>query len=164
MFLVPSSLGRSIVLSATLIGALATIVLPAAKLAAEILAARVAGMRKEAYPAVAAQYRAALQVSTTAQDGVQRELILTNKQMRPVVLVPILAKRKDFRDGYSKNDRLSVKMWIVLGISSSYSLDANASRGRARSFLWMSTKDCAVRSRNATTRQQLSNCIALPSC
>jgi hypothetical protein len=68
------------------------------------------------------------------QDGVQGQLILTNERLGAVVLVPILAKSKNFRDGYSKRDRLSVKMLIVLGMSSSYSLDANASRGRARIF------------------------------
>ena len=57
-FLVPSALGRSIVLSAPLVGAMATMVLPAAEGAAEILAARVAGMSKEANPAVAATHRA----------------------------------------------------------------------------------------------------------
>jgi len=109
-------------------------VLPAAERAAEIPAVPVAGMREEANPALAAEYRAVPQRRTLPQDGVQGELILTNERLGAVVLVPILAKSKNFRDGYSKRDRLSVKMLIVLCMSSSYSLDANASRGRARIF------------------------------
>lgn len=121
-------------LPATLIGELATIVLPAAERTAEILPARVTGMSKEANPAVAAVYRAVLQIRTIAQDGIQRELILTNKRMSAVGLVPILAKSKNFRDSYSKIARFSVKILIVLSMSSSYSLDAKTSRGRARIF------------------------------
>jgi hypothetical protein len=110
------------------------VMLAATKGAAEILAASVAGMRQEANPAVAAPHRAVAQPGMIAQDRVQRELILTNKRIGPFVLVPIFAKRKDFRDGYSKTDRFSVKMLMVFSISSSYPLDAKASRGRARSF------------------------------
>jgi hypothetical protein len=109
-------------------------VLPATERAAEIPAVPVAGMREEANPALAAEYRAVPQRRTLPQDGVQGELILTNERLGAVVLVPILAKSKNFRDGYRKSDRLSVKILIVLCISSSYSLDANASRGRARIF------------------------------
>ncbi len=134
MFLVLSPLGRLIVFSAPLVATLATMVLPAAERAAQIPAAPVAGVREEANPAVAAPYRAVPQLRTPPQDGVQGELILTNERLSAVVLVPILAKSKNFRDGYSKNDRLSVKMLIVSSMSSSYSLDANASRGRARIF------------------------------
>ncbi len=99
MFLVPSALGRAIVLPAPLVGALPVVVLPAAELAAEIHPACVTGVCQEANPAVTAVYGAALQVRTTAQDGVQRELILTNKRISAVVLMPILAKEENFRDG-----------------------------------------------------------------
>ena len=134
MFLVPSPLGRLIVSSAPLAAALATMVLPAAKRTAEVPAAPVAGMREETNLALAAEYRAVPQRRTLSQDGVQGELILTNERPGTVLLVPIPAKSKNFRDGYRKSDRLSVKMLIVLCMSSSYSLDANASRGRARIF------------------------------
>ena len=133
-FLVPSTLVSSIVLPATLIGTLAAVVLPAAKRTAEILTRRVARMSEEANPAAAAAYRAVLKFRTIPQDRIQRELILTNKRTAAVVLVPILAKRKNFRDGYNKIARFSVKMLMVFSTSSSYSLDATASRGRARIF------------------------------
>jgi hypothetical protein len=48
--------------------------------------------------------------------------------------MPIRAKRKKFPDGYDKNARFSVKMLIVFCMSSSYSLDAKSSSGRARIF------------------------------
>jgi len=110
-------------------------VLSTAKGTAKILSARIAGMSEEADPAVAAAHRAVLQIRTTPQDGVQRDLILTNKRLEAVVLVPILAKREIFRDGYNKTAKLSAIMLIGFCISSSYSLDAKASRGRARIFL-----------------------------
>jgi hypothetical protein len=162
-FLVPFALSRSIVLPAPLIGELATMVLPAAELAAEILPARVAGMSEKANPAVAAAYRAVLQIRTIAQDGIQRELILTDKPMSAVGLVPILAKSKNFRDSYNKIAKFSVKMLIVLGMSSSYSLDAKTSRGRARIFLYLSNEDSATDSRNRSTRHHSANHLLLLS-
>lgn len=83
---------------------------------------------------MAAVDRTASQTGIIAQDRIERSLILTNKRASAVVLMPIRAKRKEFPDGYDKNDRFSDKMLIVLDTSSSYSLDANASRGRARIF------------------------------
>lgn len=83
---------------------------------------------------MAAVHRTACQIRTIAQDGIERELILTNKRTSAIVLMPIRAKRKEFPGGYDKNARFSVKMLIVLCISSSYSFDANASRCRARIF------------------------------
>ena len=108
--------------------------LPAAEFATQIPAARVPGMREEAYAAVATLYRAVPQFRTVSQEGIQRDLILTNERLGAIVLVPILAKSKNFRDGYSKITRFSVKILIVCCISSSYPLEAKASRGRARIF------------------------------
>lgn len=91
-------------------------------------------MSEEANSAVATTHGAVLPIRMIAQDGIQRELILTNKRSGTVVLVPILAKREKFRDGYNKTAKFSVTMLIVCCISSSYSLDTKASRGRARIF------------------------------
>jgi hypothetical protein len=132
--LAPSAVDRLIVLLAPRVAALATMVLSAAEGAAEIQATRVARMRKESNPAVAAAHRAVPQIRAIPQDGIQRDLILTNERLGAIVLLPILAKSKNFRDGYSKITKFSVKMLIVCCISSSYPLDANASRGRARIF------------------------------
>ncbi len=110
------------------------VVPPAAKGAVKITAARAARMSEEANPAVAAPHGAVLQIRTIAQDGIKCELILTNKRKDPVVQVPIFAKGENFRDGYNKTARFSVKMLNGFSMSSSYSLDAKASRGRARIF------------------------------
>jgi hypothetical protein len=45
-----------------------------------------------------------------AQDGIERDLILTNKRASAIVLMPIRAKFKEFPGGYDKNARFSVKM------------------------------------------------------
>ena len=133
-FLVPSAFRLSIALLAPLIAKLATIVQSAAEGTTQIEPAPVARMRKEANPAVAAGHGALSPTRTIAQGRIERQLILTNKRKDAVVQMPILAKRKEFRDGDRKNERFSVTMLIVICMSSSYSLDAKASRGRARIF------------------------------
>ena len=125
---------RSIVLLAPLVGLLAATVRTATERAEEILPIRIPRMCQKANSAVAAADGAACQIGMIAQDGIQRELILTNERTDAVVLMPIRAKRKEFPDGYDKNARFSVRMLSVLCISPSYSLDANASRARAGIF------------------------------
>ena len=134
MLLIPAPVVRSIVLLAPLVGLLATVVLAATERTTEIPPMRISRMREEANPTMAAGDRTACQIGMNAQDGIQRQLILTNKRTRAVVLIPIRAKRKEFPDGYDKNARFSVKMLTVFCMSSSYSLDAKAASGRARIF------------------------------
>jgi hypothetical protein len=86
------ALERLIVLPAPRVGTPATVVLSAAKGTAKILSFRIAGMREEANRAVATADRAVLPLRMTPQDGIQRDLILTNKRNDTLVLVPILAK------------------------------------------------------------------------
>ena len=119
MFLRRSAGVGSIVLSAPLIGPLAMMVPPAAKWTAEIAAARVAGMSKEAYPAVATPHRAVLQIRTIPQDGIQRELILTDKRISTLVLMPILRKSENLFESYEIKARLSVMIRILLCMTSS---------------------------------------------
>jgi len=133
LFLRPRS--RSIVLLAPLVRLLATMVLAATELAEEIPPIRIPRMRQEANATVAAVDRTACQTGMIAQDGIQRDLILTNKRTNEVVLMPIRAKRKEFPDTYDKNTRFSVKMLIVFCTPSSYELDADAARSRARFFI-----------------------------
>jgi hypothetical protein len=102
--------------------------------AAQIKTTSVAGMCEEANLTLTAVDRATFQIGMFAQDGIERDLILSNKRTGAVVLVPIFAKREKLRDGYRKIARFSVKMLICFCISSSYSLDAKASRWRARIF------------------------------
>lgn len=103
---------RSIVLLASLVGLLTTVVLAATKRAAEIPPIRIPRMGQKANSTVAAVDRTACQTGMIAQDGIQRELILTNKRTDAVVLMPIRAKREEFPGGYDKNAKFSVKMLI----------------------------------------------------
>ena len=95
MFLFPSTGGRSIVLLAPRVGALPTMVLSAAELAAQIPAPRVAGMREESNPAITAPHRTTTQIRTVSQDHVKRQLILTNKRIGALALVPIFREMED---------------------------------------------------------------------
>ena len=119
-------------LLASLVGPLPTVVLTATKGTADVATSRIPRMCEEANPAVATKDRTVFQIRTIAQDGIQLELILTNKRTSSIVLMPVLAKRENFGAGYDKNAKFSVKMLIDLCISSSYGLDAKASRCRAR--------------------------------
>jgi hypothetical protein len=109
--------------------------LAATEFTAKIFPIRIPRMRQEANPTTAAADRTACQMRMSAQDGIQRPLILTNKRTGTVVLMPIFGIRKEFPDGYDKNAKFSVRMLRLLCMSPSYSLDAIASRGRPGIFL-----------------------------
>ena len=68
--------------------------LTAPKRAAEISPIRVPRMRQKANSTVAAVDGTPCQTGMIAQDGIERELILTNKRTSAIVPVPIRAKQK----------------------------------------------------------------------
>ena len=109
-------------------------VLTATELTAEVPPIRISRMRQEANSAVATVHRALSPIRTIAQDGIQRELILTNKRISAVVLVPIARKGENLLQRYDKNSRFSVMMRILYDTPSSYRIEAKASRGRTRFF------------------------------
>ena len=84
--------------------------LPAAEGTAQVNAASIAGMCKKPDAAMAATDGTALEVRMVTQDRVQSDLILTNKRVRAVVLVPILRKGENLLDGNDEKDRFSVMM------------------------------------------------------
>jgi hypothetical protein len=90
--LIPAPLFRLVVLLAPRIGLLAAVVLSATERAAEIAPLRVSRMRQKANPAMAALNRTACQIRPIAQHSIERQLILTNKRVGAVVLVPIRTK------------------------------------------------------------------------
>ncbi len=110
---------------------------------------------------MAAVDRTACQIGMIAQDGSERELILTNKPASAIVLMPIRAKRKEFPGGYDKNARFSVKMLSVFDTPSSYELDADASRSRARFFYWSAQKYCRP---DRATDPSANAKLACPTC
>jgi hypothetical protein len=74
------------------IGLLTAVVLTTTERAAEIPPIGIAWMREKANPAVATVDRAACQTGMFAQKGIQRQLILTNKRVGAVGLMPIRTK------------------------------------------------------------------------
>lgn len=133
--LVPTSLVRSIVLFAPLVRLLAATVLTASERTVKISSMRVPWVRQKANITMAAVDRTAYQTGMIAQDRIEYELILTNKRSSAIVLMPIRAKRKELSDRDDKNARFSVKMLIGFCTPSSYELDADAARSRARFFI-----------------------------
>ena len=127
--------GRSIVRGTPLTGLLPAMVPSTAEWTTQIPPTDVPRMREKANPAVRAVSNAAEKLGVGLQNRVQRRLILPDKRLGAVILVPIRAKREKLLDGYSKKTRLSVMIPIVVDTPSSYLLDANASRGRARFFV-----------------------------
>ena len=122
-------------LLAPLVRLLAPAVLTASERTVKISSMRIPRMRQKANPTMAAVDRTACQTGIIAQDRIERCLILTNKRTRAIVLMPIRAKRIEFPGGDDKNARFSVKMLIVFCTPSSYELDADAARSRARFFI-----------------------------
>ena len=91
-------------------------------------------MCQKANAAVTTEDRTACQTGMIAQDRIQRGLILTNNRKSTIVLMPVRAKCKEFPGSYDKNARFSVRVLSVFDTPSSYELDANAARARARFF------------------------------
>jgi hypothetical protein len=67
-------------------------VLAATEFAAKVPPIRIPRIREKANPTTAAVDRTASQTGMIAQDGIERQLILTNKRTGAVVLMPIRAK------------------------------------------------------------------------
>jgi hypothetical protein len=75
-----------------LAGTLPAMVLPAAKRTTQVPATCVAGMREKANPTVDAADDATLKLGMRLHDRVQRGLILPNKRLGAIVLMPIRLK------------------------------------------------------------------------
>ena len=91
-------------------------------------------MREKANPAVATAHQAAAHIAVVPQNCPQRDLILTDKRPGLIVPVPVGAKLVNLFQAYEKKARFCVIMRIVFAMSSSYRLDAESSRGKARIF------------------------------
>ncbi len=155
-----SSAWRSIVRGTTSVGRLSTSVLPAAERTTQVRATCVPRMREKANPALLAAQRGNAPAADSGMglhDRVQRSLILPDKRLSAIVLVPVIAKRENFPDRYDKKARLSVTMRSVIITPSSYLLDAKASRGRARIFVALSL---GIRNRD---RHKRSTTAQLPT-
>jgi hypothetical protein len=136
--------------------------LAATERTAQILTADVARMREEPNPAVFAGRRATGQLGASLQNGVERDLILTNKRTSTLLLVPILAKRENLLDAYDEKARFSAMLRIVSFMSSSYLLDAKAPRGRTRIFFPLSPQNRPTSPPKRSTPESPSSRDPLP--
>ncbi len=160
-FLVPSALGRSIVSLAPLIAALATMVQAAAEGTAEIQPACVAGIRKEANPAVATGHRAAF-ANQDDRARRHRASVDTDEQAdgrgrpganpRETKRIPRWLQQKRQVLGYNAD-----RYWHILVLLTR----RQSIEGKGEDFLCLSTKKSAVNSRDRSTRYQLANLISL---
>jgi hypothetical protein len=98
------------VLLAPRVRQLLAMVLTTTKLAAQVPPTCIPRMREEPNPTPAAADRTDCRIRMSAQDGIHRQLILTNKRTGTLVPMPIPAKRKELADGYDKNAKFSVRM------------------------------------------------------
>jgi len=133
-FLLPFSRCRLIVRGTSLVGPLPPMMLSAAEWASQIPPPGVPRMCEEPNLTVSAVSHTALQFGIGLQDRVERGLILSDKRVSAIVLVPIWPKREEFLDGDDKKARFSVTIWSAFDTPSSYFIDAKASRSRARFF------------------------------
>ena len=90
--LIPAPLVRLVVPPAPLIGLLAAVVRSATERTAKISPIRVSRMCQKPYSAMTAVNRTACQIRMIAQHSTERLLILTNKWVGAVGLVPIWTK------------------------------------------------------------------------
>jgi len=112
-----------------------TMVLPAAEWAAQVPAAFISAVGQKPNSTVRTACDAALKFGMGSQGRVERGLVLPDKRLGAIVLMPIRAKREQSLDRDDKKARLSVIILIELDTPSSYPIDAIASRARARFFL-----------------------------
>jgi hypothetical protein len=150
-------------------GTLSAMVLAATERTTQVEATCAARMRQKANPAVRAADDATPQLGMGLQDRVQSGLILTDKRVGAIVLVPVIAKRENFPDRYDKKARLSLTMPSVLHTPSSYLPDAKASRGRARLFYGLPPKARTTPRRNrcnaqlSRSRRRLPRRVSFPA-
>jgi hypothetical protein len=130
--------------------------LPAAKWAAQIHSAGTARMSEKPNPAVNTVGDTLPQLRIGLQYRVQRGLILADKRLSAIVLVPIFAKREELLDRDDKKARLSVTMRSVSFTPSSYLIDAKAPRGRARFFVQLRRARRLNQHNQSTTEDSLS--------
>jgi len=88
---------------------------------------------------------ASLKLGMGLHGRIHGRLILPNKRLDAIVLMPIRAKGENFLQRDKKNAKLSVIIWMLC-TPSSYLIAANASRGRAKFFY-------APRRRNLKSRR-----------
>ncbi len=101
-FLLRLTSGRPVVGRTPPVGMCAPMVFPASERAAQIQPTCVSWMSQKPNPAVGAVRHAWAQFGVRVQHRTERGLVLTHKPISAIVLVPILAKCKNFADRDTK--------------------------------------------------------------
>jgi hypothetical protein len=140
---------RAVVSGTTMVGAALAMAPAAAERAPQVPPAGIAGMREKPNPTVCATGHAGPQLRMRFQHRVQHRLVVADQRLGLMILVPIRPKRENFLDGNDKKARFSATIPSVLCTTSSYPIDAQASRGGARFFL------CPPQARTANRRSCL---------
>jgi hypothetical protein len=130
-----AALPRLIVSLASPPSTLSSVVPSTAKGTEKIPPTGITRMSEKPYSAVPTASQATLQLPITLHGLVERLLILLSERDNAILSMPIGTKRETFRQSDDKNARFSVMIRMLLNISSSYTLEAEASRGRTGSFL-----------------------------
>ena len=107
----------------------------AAERTTQVVATDILGGREKPNAAVDTARHAALKSRMDVQCLVELRLILQDKRLGAVLLVPIGPKRENLREPDDKKTRFSVIIEMFLCTPSSYQTDAKLSIGRARLFL-----------------------------
>jgi hypothetical protein len=115
-------------------------VLPAAERATQVPTASISPVGQKANPTVRTACDAVLKFGMGSQGRVQRGLVLPDKRLGAIVLMPIGTKLENRLNGDDKKARFSAIIEILLVTSSSYPIEANTSRGRARFFSALATE------------------------
>jgi hypothetical protein len=114
----------------------------------QIVSAGIAGMSEKPNSTMTTASDARLQIVIVFHGFVERVLMLLNERDGAILSMPIGTKRETFRQRDDKNARFSVMIRMLLDISSSYPLEADASRGRMRIFYARSRMICDERLRS----------------
>jgi len=133
-FLIAFSVCRLIVRGTTLAGTLQVMMVAAAEWTTQVPPICVPGMSEKPNPTAQAGNGATLKLGVGLQNRVQGGLILQDKRLGAIVLMPIRPNREKLLDAYGKKAKLSVIILTFFTTSSSYHLGAKATRGRARFF------------------------------
>ena len=132
--LLPPSGDRSIVHGTPLATAPPPMMPPTAEWTTQVPPTCVPGMSEKPNPTAQAGNGATLKLGMGLQNRVQGGLILQDKRLGAIVLMPIRPNREKLLDAYGKKAKLSVIILTFFTTSSSYHLGAKATRGRARFF------------------------------
>lgn len=151
-FLLRLAGGSAVVSGAALVGTLPPVMAPTTERATQIDPIRVTRMRQEPDPAVDALHGTATQLRMRLQHRVQCGLVLPNKRISAIILVPIQTKREKLLDADNKKARLSVTIGGALHTPPSYRPGALAPRGRTGIFVALTKKFAAVSRSNRTPR------------